>query len=473
MLNYDYNKTSAESILIYAEKLIWTQILSFLPKDFKDKKSNKGWIWQLIETHYFWKKLDNESQPDFPEAWVEVKATTIKRIKKWEIRAKERLVLNIINYFIVVNENWESSSFLKKNSLILLIIYLYEEKNTKLENTIEIVELFSFKEYKEDYEIIKNDWLIIQNKIKGWKAHELSEWDTQYLWACTKGSTWWSPRFQPKSGILAKQRAFSFKQGYMNFILKRIEWEQPRYERLFKVRKPWFDFESELKKLFKPYIWKTIEYISNKFDIINNWTNPKQFYSILSNKILWVTNNENIEEFNKANIKLKTTVQTPSWNLRENISFPAFKISDLINEKWEDSEIYNTLESQKFFFVVFKITTKTESEFDRLSPNEQAKNLILSKVVLWNTPSKDIEEKAKPTWEKTIKIIKEWVVLTPKQTKSKIIIQNNLPAKSETEMIHVRPHWVKWDIDILPGWRGITKQCFWFNRDYIIKELWI
>jgi hypothetical protein len=31
----------------------------------------------------------------------------------------------------------------------------------------------------------------------------------------------------------------------------------------------------------------------------------------------------------------------------------------------------------------------------------------LYKVILWNTPFKDIEEKAKYTWEETIKILKE------------------------------------------------------------------
>lgn len=470
-----YNKTSSKSIEEFAKLLIWNKFSDFLPWNLKNKKDwNKGNLWQLLEKYYFEKELDNKSEADFFEAGLELKATPIKRIKKWQIRAKERLVLNIINYLDIVNEEWKDSSFIKKNSLILLVIYLYEEQKLNIEYIIEIVELFSFKDNLEDYIIIKNDWITIQNKIKEWKAHELSEWDTIYLWACTKWSTAdKSLRNQPFSELKAKQRAFSFKQWYMNYILKRFEWENPRYEKLFKVTKEeWFNFEKELKTIFKPYIWKTAFEIWNHFNL--KFTGQKNYYSGLSNKIMWVNDSNNIEEFKKANITLKTIRQTPTWNLKEDISFPSFNFEELINEEWEDSELYNLLESQKFFFVIFKITTSTATEFDKLSNEEKNKYLVLDKVILWNTPAIDIENKAKLTWEKTIQILKKWVIITPKQTKKWIILLNNLPAKSETNMIHVRPHWKdRDDIDILPDWRELTKQWFWFNKNYIIKELWI
>jgi len=93
--------------------------------------------------------------------------------------------------------------------------------------------------------------------------------------------------------------------------------------------------------------------------------------------------------------------------LKEDISFPSFNFEELINEEWEDSELYNLLESQKFFFVIFKITTSTATEFDKLSNEEKNKYLVLDKVILWNTPAIDIENKAKLTWEKTIQILKK------------------------------------------------------------------
>lgn len=466
-----YDKKSPKSIEQFAKLLIWKTFWDFLPPEFRDKKNWNKWnLWQLLEKYYFEKELDNKSEADFFEAWIELKATPIKRIKKWEIRSKERLVLNIINYLDIVKEDWKNSTFIKKNSLLLLIIYLYEEEKLNIDYIIQIVELFSFKDNQEDYNIIKNDWYIIQNKIKDWKAHELSEWDTEYLWACTKWSTAEkSLREQPFSSIKAKQRAFSFKQWYINYILKRFEWKNPWYERLFKnTEKEWFNFKQELENLFKPFIWKTALEIWEKFDFKYMW--QKNYYSVLSNKIMWVTKIDKIEEFNKANIKLKTIRIAPNWNLKEDISFPNFKFNELIKEEWEDSKLYNLLESQKFFFIIYKITTKTASEFDKLSDEEKNNFLVLDKVVLWNTPAKDIEEKAKKTWNKTIKIIQDWVIITKKWDK----LYNNLPSASETDMIHVRPHAInRDDVDELPDGKKLTKQCFWFNRDYIKKELGI
>lgn len=484
-----YDKTSPESIKKFAEKLIWKNLLHISPPfALKENKWNKWNLWQLIEEFYFGKKLDNKSAPDFSEAWLELKVTPVKKIKNWEIRSKERLVLNIINYLNIVDENWETSSFIQKNSLILLMFYLYEKWKISTEYIIKFVELFKLDEYKDDYEIIKNDWITIQEKIKNWKAHELSEWDTVYLWACTKWSTALkSLRDQPYSKIKAKQRAFSFKQGYMNYIIKRIEWVDTWYEKLFKARtktssintiknvdgnkkiENWvFDFNTSLKKIFENYIWKSAFEIWNAFWI--DYKKQKNYYAMLSNRIMWVSDSNKIEEFTKANIKLKTIRVNPNWNIKENISFPTFKFKELITQNWEESDLYNMLESQKFFFIIFKITTKTNVEFERMSDYEKNKHLILDKVILWNTPYQDIETKAKLTWTETIKIIKEGVKIEQRWNKT----FNNLPSSWKTSMIHVRPHAQnKNDTDILPDGRELTKQCFWFNRKYIKKELWI
>jgi hypothetical protein len=45
-------------------------------------------------------------------------------------------------------------------------VYLYEEKKLSIDCIIKIVEFLIFNDNKDDYEIIKNDWLTIQNKIK-------------------------------------------------------------------------------------------------------------------------------------------------------------------------------------------------------------------------------------------------------------------------------------------------------------------
>jgi DNA mismatch repair protein MutH len=68
----------------------------------------------------------------------------------------------------------------------------------------------------------QKDWELIKQKIAEGKAHELSEGDTFYLGACTKGANASSVRKQPFSEIPAKQRAYSLKQGYVNHIIASI-----------------------------------------------------------------------------------------------------------------------------------------------------------------------------------------------------------------------------------------------------------
>ncbi len=73
-----------------------------------------------------------------------------------------------------------------------------------------------------DHAQFREDWNKIVNKIMDGKAHELSESDTKYLGACTKGSTKVaSMKSQPFSNKLAMQRAFSLKTQYMSILLER------------------------------------------------------------------------------------------------------------------------------------------------------------------------------------------------------------------------------------------------------------
>ena len=60
--------------------------------------TGKGAIGTVIEESWYGYHPNSESEPDFPEAGVELKATPYVRGRNGQIRAKERLVCNIINY---------------------------------------------------------------------------------------------------------------------------------------------------------------------------------------------------------------------------------------------------------------------------------------------------------------------------------------------------------------------------------------
>ena len=81
---------------------------------------------------------------------------------------------------------------------------------------------FKAKMFQQSEDTIKNmDAVLVLNydKNKNGKAEEISEGDTNYLGACTKGANANSLREQPFSDVKAMQRAFCLKNSYMSYIL--------------------------------------------------------------------------------------------------------------------------------------------------------------------------------------------------------------------------------------------------------------
>ena len=127
-----YDKSDPKSIEKYAQLLIGKTFQDVLDDDDSgDKKNqnNRGDLGQLIERHHFHYECNSDSNPDFPEAGVELKVTPYKENKNGSISAKERLVLTKINYLTIVKEDFETSHFWNKSRLILLIYYLYQKTN--------------------------------------------------------------------------------------------------------------------------------------------------------------------------------------------------------------------------------------------------------------------------------------------------------------------------------------------------------
>lgn len=156
---------------------------------------------------------------------------------------------------------------------------------------------------------------------------------------------------------------------------------------------------------------------------------------MLSARMLRVNSLEEVEEFAKADIELRTLRLKPDGIPKEDISFPHFEFKEIVKQDWLDSDLQDVLERKKFLFVVFRIIVPV-GEFNKMSDKEKDRHLVLEKIALWNAPGNDIEMKARITWEKTRETIRKGVILIQKGN----IMTNNLPKKSETDMVHVRPH---------------------------------
>lgn len=223
-----YDENSQQSILEYAKQLEGKTLREVLPAEIIDnmrihQSGNKGRFGQKIEQYYFGYDINSDANADFP-CGLELKATPLKVLKSGNLSPKERLVCNIINYEDIIHESWETSTFLEKNSDTLIIRYIdpMDKNISQLDYQIVDVQIHSIFNNDNDKKQFEEDWNIIVNKIRNGEAHLLSESDTKYLGACTKGSTAAkSLRKQPNSHLPAKQRAFSFKTKYMKELLDR------------------------------------------------------------------------------------------------------------------------------------------------------------------------------------------------------------------------------------------------------------
>ena len=458
MDNLPYIKSSKESIENYALNLrektfkdvllndpnITNEDRSLLFEYYNNPKS-KGSLGQLIEKHFFFYDINSKSEADFNEAGVELKVTPYTIKANGDLRAKERLVLTIINYM----KDYEEENFLKshvyeKCALMLLIYYLYEPNKNRLDYIINYIKLFQFPE--EDLEIIKNDYKIIIDKIKKGKAEEISEGDTNYLGACTKGANANSLREQPFSDKKAMQRAFCLKNSYMSYILNHyIVNKTEKYESVIKdanILKE-HTLEQYIISKLQPYYNQDIEFLKHKFNIPYQASN-KSFTYLLAKGMLEVVN-EKIEEFEKANIKIKAIRLKPDGMPKESMSFPAFKYTDIVKENWLDSELYETFSTTKYLFMIYQYLDED--------------TLIFKKAMFWNVPEKDLNTEIKRVWENTVEKIKNNEY-------------DNLPKISESPILHVRPH-ARNARDTYPTLDGkqAIKKCFWLNANYIKQQI--
>ena len=107
-------------------------------------------------------------------------------------------------------------------------------------------------------DIIEHDWETIMEKVRAGRAHELSEGDTLYLAACTKGANASSVRQQPFSELPAKQRAYSLKSSYMTQILNKYIFGNAESPRIIKSADALHakTFEEYIIDKVKPYYSK-------------------------------------------------------------------------------------------------------------------------------------------------------------------------------------------------------------------------
>ncbi|MFZ4505080.1 MAG: Sau3AI family type II restriction endonuclease [Microbacteriaceae bacterium] len=435
MENFSYDPTSPESIRLFAEQLTYKSLADCVRVPEEENTRDRGNLGTLVEKYFFNLTQNNKSAPDFPAAGVELKTTGVLKSGDSGYKAKERLVLKMIDFKSLVGETWETSSLMRKCNLMLLLFYLYVQEVPVTERKF-ILPPMLFRFPDADLPQLRRDWEFIQNKIKEGKAHELSEGDTFYLGACRKGpggpNETGTP--QPFSPVLAKSRAFSLKQAYVTQIIQGHAQGQTLLGVTGSV-----SFEEATEKRFKRYLGKPTDEITASVGIFRSSPTNKGFHRGLATQILLDGDIRN-SELLKAGIELKTVRTDERGKPREHMSFPAFSFTGIVDENWEDSTFFQKLES-KFLFVVFQTGADGVER--------------LNKVFYWNMPFAD-REQARRVWE---------------ETKNRLVLERtDFPRAKENPVAHVRPK-ARNAADTAPTHFGsfLTKRCFWLNNTYVAE----
>lgn len=425
-------------------------------------KTNKGGLGGFVEENIFKYAANNDDNPDFIDAGIELKVTPVKLNSDGSYSSKERLVLNMINYVNEVDKTFETSSFYKKNKRLLIWFYLWSKGVSPSDYKITSYDLFEF-ENSVQYQTIKRDWEIIHKKIVNGKAHEISESDTTFLSACTKGASSMVLTVQPNSIIKAKPRAYAFKNGFMTRLFRETIHAIAPYTS-FISEDEWMKnpLEEVYKEKLSKYYGLSIHELKTKFNLK---TNPKDITFKIAQKMLGLSGkSSSTQEMEDAGIKLKTVRLTKNGTPHESMSFPAFDFTELLTNKWEESNIREDFVDWKLMFFVFK--------------DDECGICRFYKVVFWNIPNSLVDGQIKKMYEQCASLLSQGKII--KEIDSKGKVKDYFPKETEERggngVCHVRPHGRvasdTFDLpvpDKLTGRTTYTKQCFWFNKLFIKK----
>lgn len=358
----------------------------------------------------------------------------------------------MINYETDYLYEFENSPLMKKSQQMLIVFYLHEEDTDPLDFKILKVEKFTIP--PEDLPTIREDYYTIIDKIKQGKAHQISESDTTYLAACTKGAGKGKDlRKQPFSKELAKQRAFSFKQKYMTVYFNNIYGKQSAE----KLNIPGnMSLSAYIHNILSPFIGMTTKEIEKKigYNPSKNISEDKAYLQRLVSKIFGIkgTNLDKIEQFQKGNIKFKTIRIRQKKSDNQDMSWPNIDFHEIKDVDFEDSSWHEWFAETKYLFVVFQDTNE---------------GTILRKHLLWNAPSEMLE--ALETLYNHIK----WQLQNNDiqidieiNSKGQEVWKNNLPGKGFVPYFQIRPKGNKGsEFTTLPDGRKFKKQCLFLNKE--------
>ena len=369
-----------------------------IKKVLKNRKlTDKGNLGKLVEEIHYGIKNNNNSEPDVKNLGIEIKTNPLKtnvKLKRGEISPKEPIKLGKINYDNICNEDFESSSFLKKCRKILFNFHFQDLKypQIEIERKFILIDLINIYDDIIDLSVIKKDWHIIQNKFKTNNSHNISSSDTDYLVAKTAGNKGQKSKSHEEE-MNSKSKAFYFHADYIRNLLNKYDrvkkedtlilTKKNKKIKSFRIlsKDDNGDINAAVIRKFKIYINQTDYKISESFNYQDAFIEmrDKTRWHYLTSYILCGERkkflSKHIDEFSKSGLTVKTIRVNESNLPKEEVSFRTQNYEITEDSKWEDSDLFYEM-SRKFLWVIYK---------------EKNNTFKLENVFFWKMPDNDLE----------------------------------------------------------------------------------
>ena len=420
------------------------------------RSGGKGVLGNAIEAGHFYYLPNSSAEPDLE--WAELKCTGLLPDGDGGHRAKERLVICMINFGggqradvpSLIDESFETSHAKKKLESLVLVFYEYAKDTVVLDLKVLLVDHWTPS--ASELRMIREDWEVIRSYVNDGKAHLISEGLTNLLGACTKGAKGSDRVKQAKSSEEAKPRAFALKQAFVTQIYERLlnqragKAPEPEVhlDGMDLYRKAKDRFEDFVTKRLNRYAGKTTVQICDELGITGKFESKDKHARRMRkflNKILSGSQDQesdNLAEFKNTGLQIKTVRLKANGMPAEAVSFPHFKYDELAAEDvWEDSELYGMLTS-RFLFIFLREMGK-------------GKDPVFEKAVFHSLSEADLDE-AEKAWRLAVE-------------KARDGVYEEMPGQKANRVIHVRPHDSKARYGKDPSIE--MHRCFWLNQSYI------
>lgn len=162
---------------------------------------------------------------------------------------------------------------------------------------------------------------------------------------------------------------------------------------------------------------------------------------------------------NNVNFSIKT-IRLDKYNkLKESMSLPVFRYTEIVKETWSESKLKNYFIDKTFVFAIFR---------------EGKNGYDLCSIQIWKMPLDVLDKHVYQVWQRTIECLKSGKIVKYIDNKGRKI--SYFPSAADSPCVHVRPHARDNDdtfplpvADKLTGTLKYPKHSFWLNRSYILK----